>query len=227
MTIGRTSARLHDYLEKFVSERGKIPPMSTMRMFLGGLSAANVNRMLASLQKQGFLDKDYKPTGTLEKTRRPWSDEDIEKLHELVHTTKMSAREIAAHFPGKTRNAVIGFVNRQGWKLAGSGTIKKKKVNKEPYKRPSRAAPRPTEGFRRRTPPERFDAPPVRLEGHETTPFIDLEPTQCRFCVEDLHKPVTPQMACCGARVLDRFGGALKASYCELHYEASTRSRYD
>ncbi len=48
-----------------------------------------------------------------------WTFEDIDRLRELIKTGATSA-QIAAHFPGKTRNAVLGKAFRLGLRLVGA-----------------------------------------------------------------------------------------------------------
>lgn len=43
-----------------------------------------------------------------------WTDEDRERIRELWINSGMSASQIAAEFPGKSRNAIIGIVYRMG-----------------------------------------------------------------------------------------------------------------
>jgi hypothetical protein len=226
MTIGRGQARVYDYIEDFIKRKGRPPrPVDLQNHFMEHPSnlQKKINRLIAG----GYLSKDYRPTGTLELTRRPWSDADLEKLHELASNGKMSARELAAHFPGKTRNSIIGKMSREGLALPNSGRkLRTRKAKRPGVYRGQKPVQRPREGWDHRTKPVPFSDEPVRHKDHPPTPFIDLEPTQCRFCVEDLHTPVTYYMECCGVEVMDRHGGPLKSSYCELHYEASTRSRY-
>lgn len=47
-----------------------------------------------------------------------WTDEDRQRIRDMWMNEGMSASQIAAEFPGKSRNAIIGIVHRMG--LTGS-----------------------------------------------------------------------------------------------------------
>lgn len=84
-----------------------------------------------------------------------------------------SAREIAEHLGGTTRNAVIGRVTRMGLQRRidphSNGTARTEKVRRARRTRPVVMRPQPPE-----RPPESIPVEPLHI------PFLDRETYQCR-----------------------------------------------
>lgn len=129
-----------------------------------------------------------------------WTDEERERIRDLWMNGGKSAREIAAEFPGKTRNAIIGVVNRLG--LSGQRKPRPKaepKPKPEPRVRVRVVAPAPprVEGPSIE-PPDSGAPPPLNIH------FMLLGLHHCRFPIGE--KP----FAYCGHPITS-------GSYCSHH----------
>lgn len=133
---------------------------------------------------------------------------------------ELSASEIARHFVGASRNAVIGVVHRNGMALARSG--------QKP--RESKPAPRPLPSGQRSAhpvlPPEPAHATPTVASPPEAAPptmkatkpvlFTATVANQCRWPLWDFHdKPKADAMFVCGAPTPEG------RPYCVHHAEQS------
>lgn len=138
-----------------------------------------------------------------------WTPERIATLVRLW-TDGLSAGEIAARFPGVTRNAVLGKLHRLGRLGRGRPTTSvrpaKAKRPPAPSERRSQAA-----GGSRRPSPE--PAPPSWAG--EVAQAEALQAWHCRWPIGD---PRQPGFAFCGRRVAAR-------PYCEAHRAIAYRSR--
>jgi len=101
-----------------------------------------------------------------------WTPQRIETMRTLW-TDGRSAREIADHLGGITRNAVIGRVTRMGLQRRidphANGTARTEKVRRARRTRPVVMRPQPPE-----KPPAPIPVEPLNI------PFLDRETYQCR-----------------------------------------------
>jgi hypothetical protein len=217
--------RVHNYLFNRYDKNKEPPTTARIKKRFSSLmrdgdpiNPVDVDRALKWLREAGLITENNEVAR--EKRGRGWTNKEVEKLKELVKDSELSASQIAAHFPGRSRGSIIGYCGRNGIKLPNSGRARPKKVKKGKI-----AATRPREGYKYRTEPEIVGQPP-KIPGQEPIPFMDLKPYECRFCVEDHSTPATPTMKCCGAVVMERAAPNMKGSYCDFHYEISTSPAY-
>lgn len=152
-----------------------------------------------------------------------WLPEDYEKLRRLT-AEGLTAGEISARMPGRTRNAVVGQWHRSGLK-GGGRTQRSRKVKSPEEQPPAPPAPKihyPKPNFATVTGmlPRRNVAPaiPTMSSGSEPAPLmvplIDLEPRMCKWPVND----GDPFLFCGHATQTGQ-------SYCDYHYKISVRCR--
>jgi GcrA cell cycle regulator len=124
-----------------------------------------------------------------------WTPERVATL-ERLWTDGLSASEIAARFPGITRNAVLGKLHRLGRLGGGRPTTstKSRKVKPPPAPRVRRPKPSPTAPLR---------PLPVAMPSWpgEVATVEALRPWHCRWPIGD---PQEPGFAFCGRRVATR-----------------------
>lgn len=131
-----------------------------------------------------------------------WGETEIARLRELAgHKDKLSASQIAAHFPGVSRSAIIGKCSRCGIPLQGrakktSGPRKPR----QPYVSPRR--------FHTSKPEAKPMPEPIQLAFADVTPLninlYNLKPGQCRYPYGDgpfvfCGHPVEGERSCCPA----------------------------
>lgn len=182
-----------------------------------------------------------------------WTEARVATLKKL-QLDGLSASQIAAQLGGVTRNAVISKLIRLGLpgggkrrtvaKAALVPAIKRKRGERGPDRQPRKVSPDKRGGRSWsaasasvvvRTPSpsyiDRFSHPedlermtPAALPMLAPVPFAALEAGQCRWCVDAALDPAGPEMACCGAEVIDRFApeGRREATHCRAHFALST-----
>ena len=124
------------------------------------------------------------------------------------------------------RNAAIGKAKRLG--LLNDGRT----YSRSPKPKPKASRPKPFASVNAVRRVERLECspkeagmpPPVPVTAPIIAPtrFADLERGQCRWCIDPYLAPAGPDMACCGAPVVDRFApeGKREATHCRHHFEA-------
>lgn len=157
-----------------------------------------------------------------------WTAEMIETLkkarsdgHSFSHCAEIVSR---THGEFVGRNAAIGKAKRIGLLNDGRSYAKSPKP-KACHPRPFAAvnAVRRKERLKR-SPKGTGMPPPVPVTAPIVAPirFADLDRGQCRWCIDPYLAPAGPDMACCGAPVIDRFApeGKREATHCRYHFEA-------
>ena len=114
-----------------------------------------------------------------------WTPEQIAQVGRLCTKEGLSAQEIADRFPGRTRNAVIGVIHRNGFYRARTER-KPKPLTRAPGLRavaPSPSSPpRPVRKNPKAQKP-RPAAPPLRAVDTPTYDVLELGKDMCRFPV--------------------------------------------
>lgn len=141
-----------------------------------------------------------------------WSDDDKERIRDMWMKDGKSATEIAKEFPGKTRNAIIGVINRMG--LSG---MRKPRPKAEPKPKPETrvrvrvVAPAPPRVKAPSiAPPDCGAVPPLHI------PFMGLGLHHCRFPLGE--KPFTY----CGHPIAS---GSYCAAHARLCYQPPSERR--
>lgn len=128
-----------------------------------------------------------------------WTPERVATL-ERLWTDGLSASEIAARFPGITRNAVLGKLHRLGrlgrGRPTASATARKVKEPRTPRARRSKAARQAP-----RMAPARPSPVVVPRWGGELATVEALQSWHCRWPIGDPHEAT---FAFCGRPVVDR-----------------------
>ena len=138
-----------------------------------------------------------------------WTPERVATL-ERLWTDGLSASEIAARFPGITRNAVLGKLHRLGRLGRGRPTASAKSREVKPPRAPS---------VRRQKPPVRMRPPvapvsaPMPSWAGEVTGVEALRSWHCRWPIGDPHDAA---FTFCGRRVAAR-------PYCGEHRAVAYR----
>lgn len=138
----------------------------------------------------------------------PWTEEARSRVAELL-VEGLSAGEIAAHFPGRTRNAIVGLVARDrrlsdiGFARSPKGGSSKGRSKPEKQERTISIC-RP-----KRKPMVAPDRKPVQIRESHTVarPIFDLPHNRCRFAVNDAGEGEA-HLFC---------GLPSKGSWCEFH----------
>jgi GcrA cell cycle regulator len=126
-----------------------------------------------------------------------WTPERVATL-ERLWTDGLSASEIAARFPGITRNAVLGKLHRLGRLGRGRPTASTKSRKVKPPRAPSVRRPKPP--ARMRPPVARASVAMPSWAG-EVTRVEALQSWHCRWPIGDPHDAA---FAFCGRRVAAR-----------------------
>lgn len=156
-----------------------------------------------------------------------WTAEMIETLksarndgHSFSHCADIVSR---THGTYVGRNAAIGKAKRLG--LLNDGRT----YARSPKPKASRPKPFASVNAVRRK--ERLERSPGEAGMPEPTlaplivaptRFADLERGQCRWSIDPPLAPTGPDMACCGAPVVDQYApeGKREATHCRFHFEA-------
>ena len=149
-------------------------------------------------------------------TEPTWPPDRVAAL-ERLWTDGLSASEIAARFPGVTRNAVLGKLHRLGRLGRGRPTTSVKVPRAAAVTSPHRARPK--------TAPPRPPRPsPAAMPtwAGEVATMEALRSWHCRWPIGDPHGP---GFAFCGRRVVERpYCGAHRAVAYQLSSWAATRA---
>lgn len=154
-----------------------------------------------------------------------WTEEEVETVRRLA-AEGLSARDIAERLPGRSRNAVIGVMTRNGIALARGGMSGPARA-KESAARDAKAkadAMRALEAARRRQ--ARAEALKRRTALAEAAKAMlpavvalrfdeAVEQGRCLWFADDPFAPAGPSMPVCGAE-RSAFGG-VRGRYCARH----------
>lgn len=148
-------------------------------------------------------------TGIRVESKIVWHGQNVEKLKAL-YETKLSAREIAAHFPGATKNAILGKLHR-----LGLGCLKVKPARKPP------PSPQPKPKISKVRQPPTVPAPDLTPPTADYIQFMDLGSSTCKSVVGYSMQ---------GGRELPYYCGCHRAgplSFClyhaDIYYRKSSR----
>lgn len=141
-----------------------------------------------------------------------WSDDEalVERVRIMWEEEGRTATAIAATIgQGVTRNAIVGFVHRRGFRP--------RKPSQPPKDAPKRRPAIPRAIFRQRPPPRPAGSPEAIPETARPVRLMALEPHHCRWILGNVAGPET---LFCGATTIDG------SSYCPTHVDISSGHRW-
>jgi len=147
-------------------------------------------------------------------TNIEWTEEDVVRLRALANAG-LSSSEIAAYFPNKTRNAIMGKLNRTGIALLSRAANEARgRQNKAPKSSRSKKNRKPARKFAQKIPTNVADAindlqsvAPLVFIKPKT--IMELKNYECRCIIGSVNSKMTKY---CAAPTKPN------SSYCEDHH---------